>query len=284
MPRIARGEENTISNINWFTTVGGVLTDMYSTEYRIFNIEAGLPGTQIFPSSGWEDVTSAPGRFEAGSYYAYDNGNSRGWTPELTASLGTHRINWQWKLGAGSVYQEGYEDFELIGAPIVTQSEWLVLQDLYNNVGVDRVVRLFDDNVDGDLVEEDAQVQRILSAAEDEVASRLLRNWTHAQILSLASVDQALRSHAAWIALEFASERRPEFCADDGKGAFWAQYERAIAFFESISKSNQRSKGEATAGVGANLGGRLRPTETAKKASSFVFAPSEEAPTGHGGY
>jgi len=124
MPRIKREEENTTANINWFTTVGGVLTDMYLMEFQIFNIESGLPGVQVFPTSGWEDVTAAPGKFDTGSYYAYDNANSQGWTPESDADLGTHRIYWRWKQFAGSSYQTGAEDFELlqqgVGAPAVT--------------------------------------------------------------------------------------------------------------------------------------------------------------------
>jgi len=124
MPRIKREEENAIDNINWFTTVSGVLTDMFLVEFQIFNIESGLPGSQIFPVSGWEDVTAAPGKFSTGSYYAYDNANTQGWTPESDADLGTHRIYWRWKQFSGSSYQTGAEDFELlaqgVGAPAVT--------------------------------------------------------------------------------------------------------------------------------------------------------------------
>ena len=116
MPGIARGQENTPSLINWFITVNGVLTDAYAVEYRIFDITGGLPGTQIFPTTPgtYEVVTNAPGKFATGSYYAYDNGNSKGWTPELTATVGTHRVEWRWKISMGSPFQAGFEDIEVL--------------------------------------------------------------------------------------------------------------------------------------------------------------------------
>lgn len=123
MPRIARGEENTTDKINYFIRVTGVLTDMYLVEFRIFRIEDGLPGVQIFPATGWEDVSAAPGKFDTGSYYAYDNANTQGWTPDAGAPIGTHRIFWRWKQFDTSSYQEGAEDFELVesaeGAPFL---------------------------------------------------------------------------------------------------------------------------------------------------------------------
>lgn len=284
MPAIARGEENTVGNVNWFTTLNYVLADMAVVEFRILDITGGLPGSQVFPPSGWEDVSAAPGKFGTGSYYAYDNGNARGWTPELTANLGTHRVEWRWKLEAGSAYQYGAEDIEVTEQPVISIADYLTLQDLYNLVGPARVSQYFDDDLSGDLASENEPVQAILKAAEAEAYSRLMRHWSVEQVEALAGVDQGFRNHVAWVALEFASERRPAFHADDGKGAFWAQYERAIAFFEKLSKGRLRSKGEGTIGQGANTGGNLRPTSSAKTASSFVFAPSEKAPTGHGGF
>jgi hypothetical protein len=117
MPRIARGEENTTSKINWFTRVLGVLADMHLMEFQIWRIEEGLPGAggvQVFPLAGWEDVSAAPGKFGVGEYFAYDNANARGWTPDLGAAIGTYRILWRWKQYDSSTYQEGAEDFELV--------------------------------------------------------------------------------------------------------------------------------------------------------------------------
>jgi len=115
MPALSRGQENTSSIINWFITVNGVLTDATSVGFRIFDITGGLPGTQIFPTSpDYEEVVGSSGHFGVGSYFAYDTGNTQGWTPELTASVGTHRIEWRWKISANAPYQSGFEDFEVL--------------------------------------------------------------------------------------------------------------------------------------------------------------------------
>ncbi len=132
MPRIARGEENTPTKINWFTRVSGVLTTMYSMEFRIFRIEDGLPGVQVFPLAGWEDVSAPPGRYADGYYWAYDNANAKGWTPDVMADIGTHRIFWRWKQYATSSYQEGAEDFELVAAEGGVADTYIVIADVRN--------------------------------------------------------------------------------------------------------------------------------------------------------
>jgi hypothetical protein len=118
MPALARGQENTPSIINWFTTVNGVLTDMFAVEFQIWDITGGLPGDVIFPTPGdagvWEDVTSNAGHYSVGHYYAYDSGNAQGWTPGIAEPVGTHRVKWRWKATAGSPYQSDAEDFEVL--------------------------------------------------------------------------------------------------------------------------------------------------------------------------
>ncbi len=163
-------------------------------------------------------------------------------------------------------------------------ADYLTLQHLFNKVGSERVRQFFDDNVDGDLSDDDAAVQQILSEAEGEAASRMLRAYNHDNIVQLAGADEVFVGHVAWVALELASERRPEFCGADGKGQFWAQYERAVSYFENLSKGKQRSRGEAVAGKGKNTGGNLQPKPPAGTADNFVFAPSKSAPDGHGGF
>jgi len=107
MPALSRGQENTPSVLNWFITVNGVLTDAFLTQYRIMDITGGLPGTQVFPTTPgtYENVTAAPGKFAGGSYYAYDNGNAQGWTPDLLENIGTHRIEWQWQISPAAPLQ-----------------------------------------------------------------------------------------------------------------------------------------------------------------------------------
>lgn len=116
MASIVRGQANTSSKVNWFITVGGTLNDAYEVGFRILDITAGLPGTQIFPTTPgeYEEVTVAPGRFGVGRYHAYDNASAAGWTPGLAASLGTYRIVWRWKIDAVTAYQSGQEDFEVL--------------------------------------------------------------------------------------------------------------------------------------------------------------------------
>jgi len=284
MSALARDEENTPSKVNWFLLHDGAVTDAASLAFRVMDISDGHPpGTQVFPPTGWEDVTSAPGRFELGGYYAYDNTAGAGWTPGLSANLGTHRVEWRWQLQAGGTYHYGAEDMEVVAQAVET-ANYLTVQDLYNLIGSERVIQLFDDELTGGLNSANARLQAILRAAEGEAYSRMLRSWSKLNIDALAAVDIAFRSHVAWVALEFASERRPAFAADDGKGQFWAQYERAIKFFESLSKGQLRSTGESVAGVGANVLGNLRPTSTAKTEAAFVFAPSERNPQGPGGF
>jgi len=284
MPSIARLQANTTSKLNWFTMTDLVLKNAAVVEFRIIDISGGLPGSQIFPGSGYEDASAAPGRFATGSYYAYDVSIGAGWTPSVVASIGTHRIYWRWKMLAGDAYDQGAEDFEVTAEVVATTADWLTVQDLYNLVGSERVLQLFDDERIGSLGSTNARLQSILKSAESEAYSRMLRSWSKANVEALAGADEGFRTHCAWVALEFASERRPAFCADDGKGSYWAEYERAIAHFESLSKGRIRSVGESAGGVSKNVGGNLRPTTTAGTEASFVFAPSEKNPVGPGGF
>lgn len=118
MSSIAREQENRTDLINWFISVGGVLADAYSIGFRVFDISTGLPGTQVFPAAPgtYEDVTSAPGRFAEGAYYAYNNAGAEGWTPDPAEPLGTHYIEWRWKLTALSAWQTGSEMFEVVAS------------------------------------------------------------------------------------------------------------------------------------------------------------------------
>lgn len=171
MPRIEREQENTHEIINWFSSVLGNPTDMHLVEFQILNIESGLPGTQVFPATGWEDVTSGGGHYATGHYFAYDNANSRGWTPEAGASLGTHRINWRWKQFAASSYQQRAEDFELVaqaaGAPFV----------LYNTVSDVRALGIPDPPTDDQV--EDALITWQMAL------ERACRQWFYSRELTI---------------------------------------------------------------------------------------------------
>lgn len=133
MASIVREQPNTTSKVNWFILVSGALNDAHEIGFRILDITSGLPGTQIFPAvpDTYEDVTAAPGHFGTGRYFAYDNTAGVGWTPNLAASLGTHRIIWRWKINAAASYQTGQEDFEILAEAGVAPSDtYITVQDI----------------------------------------------------------------------------------------------------------------------------------------------------------
>jgi hypothetical protein len=177
MASLARGESNTTSVLNWFILVNGVKTDAYEVGYRIIDITGGLPGTQVFPTTEgeYEDVSSLPGHFAVGSYYAYDNTESKGWTPSIAEPIGTHRIEWRWKITAAAPYQSGQEDFEVLvqsaGSSVDT---YISIQDIR----------------DQGLLEADYDDETVLAAIEmwQAFIDRACRQWFNPRSLIL-SVD-----------------------------------------------------------------------------------------------
>ena len=177
MAGIAREQENRTDLINWFISIGGVLTDAYQVEYRIYDITGGLPGTQVFPVTpgDYEDVTSGSGHFSTGSYYAYDNTAGKGWTPTVTQTIGTHRIEWRWKALASSPFQSGFEDFEVLPSSVGgTSDTYITVQDL-RDLGMDPA---------------DYTDEELLASIElwQAVLERLTRQWFNPRTLVL-SVD-----------------------------------------------------------------------------------------------
>jgi hypothetical protein len=163
-------------------------------------------------------------------------------------------------------------------------ADYLTIDDLYELVGSQKVIQYFDDDLDGSIDDESDAVDKILDTAESIAASKMLNSYNDAATIAiLAGADPGFVTQVAWIALELASERRPEFCNDEGWGAFKAQYERAITYFTDLSKTKNRSIGEATAGANANTGGALQPT-LESGTPRFTFAPDGDYPTGHGGF
>lgn len=160
------------------------------------------------------------------------------------------------------------------------RSRWLTWEDLEGIVDRATIDRLFDDKTSGhrDMILVESSIQQAEAMAE----SLLLRNWSLDQVVALARNDSAVRAQAAWLALEFASERRSEFLSDDGKGRYWAQYERAMSFFDKLGKSLVHSRGEAQATTGANSGGAIRPVVPANQ-EPHIFAPGRGG-RGPGGF
>lgn len=169
---------------------------------------------------------------------------------------------------------------------------FLTIQDLYDLVGARRVNAYFDDTFNGEVgdANENSAVQAILCTAEGIFASYAMRVYagTLVDVTSplrlLVENDALVRTMTAWIALQGAAERRTEFTDAQGNGPFKAQYDRAVAFFDRLSKGTARSAGEAQAGLGANTGGNFSPDEVRQTQSEFIFAPSRSSPFGRGGF
>lgn len=163
-------------------------------------------------------------------------------------------------------------------------NDFLTLRDLYALVGSQRVRQLFDDDNDASLDDSLDIVDTILAQAEGECYARLLRAFgSKTAVITVAQNDQAIRMHTAWIALELASERRPEFLGADGRGAFSWQYERAVNYFEALAKGKLRTRGDSAA-TNAQEGGMISPPRTSPTDARFIFAPCKNSSDGHGGY
>ncbi len=114
MPAIARGQASNCSNpeIDVFTKVNGVPTDVDSLEFIIFE-DVTNPGTpiQVFPVAGRSavntDLCSTGQKITTGRYVAL-------YTPPLTEPIGTHIVQWFFKLTPTSPEQSFSEDFEVL--------------------------------------------------------------------------------------------------------------------------------------------------------------------------
>lgn len=98
MPYLARGQENNqrilaLHAVDWT----GHLYDPDLVEFRVIDLSTGL---QVFPVAGYEDVTDE-GRVSKGVYKAFDTVLDVGWTPEVTATIGAHRIDWRFTSSDG---------------------------------------------------------------------------------------------------------------------------------------------------------------------------------------
>jgi len=161
----------------------------------------------------------------------------------------------------------------------------LVLADLSNQVGLNRVLQFFDDDGDGVVVDADANVMQVLDQAEGQYYSRLLRAYgDKATLILLANNDPVVKGHIVWIACELMGERRVEQIGADGWGPWKAQYQRAINEIDLLSKGQTRSVGESEVGLGANSGGVIQPATNVGTTRQFTFNPSKGDPNGPGGF
>lgn len=188
------------------------------------------------------------------------------------------KIGWVFQPATVDIIGAGPHTLTIIGSE--SSVRYLTAADLEACVSVETVDRLFHDDNSG--VRNMLLMEAVMREAEALADSRMLRSWTVDQITTLALNDAGFRNFAAWVALELATERRGEFISPDGKGRYWAQYERSIDHFDRLSKSKIHSKGEAQAGLNANTGGRARP-QLQTGQSRFVFADEPDG-SGHGGF
>ena len=197
--------------------------------------------------------------------------------PDGTYRLSASKLNW--------IYDPIYFDIttspttvQLVGR--LVQTRWLHWEDLEMVTDKETVDKLFTDK--NTAMRDMVMLEEVLQQAETIAESQLLRSWTQAQIVDLARADRGLRGQAAWLAMEFATERRHEFISADGRGRYWAQYERSMSFFKELSKSQIHSRGESSAGKGANAGGAVRPILQANQPRR-IFADEPDGST-HGGF
>jgi hypothetical protein len=164
--------------------------------------------------------------------------------------------------------------------------DFLLLVDLANQIGHDRIVQFFDDDADGVVVDADPNVEQVLNQAEGLYYSRMRRAYGSRQaLIDLATADSIVKGHVIWLACEIAAERRMEFTSTEGWGAYKVQYERAITELDLLSKGQTRSVGgEEAVGQGANTGGRIQPKPPAGEPNQFTFATSRNRPGGSGGF
>jgi hypothetical protein len=114
MPALARGQASNCSNpiLDIFTKVSGISTDVAVLQFVIFE-EVTTPGTpiQVFPPAGRQtvDLNDCPvgQKIATGRYVAL-------YTPELTEPIGTHIIQWYFKLTPTSPEQSFSEEFEIL--------------------------------------------------------------------------------------------------------------------------------------------------------------------------
>lgn len=197
--------------------------------------------------------------------------------PDGTYRLSASKLNW--------IYDPIYFDIttspttvQLVGR--LVQTRWLHWEDLEMVTDKETVDKLFTDK--NTATRDMVMLEEVLQQAETIAESQLLRSWTQAQIVDLARADRGLRGQAAWLAMEFATERRHEFISASGQGRYWAQYERSMSFFKELSKSQIHSRGESSAGKGANAGGAVRPILQVNQARR-IFANEPDGST-HGGF
>jgi hypothetical protein len=114
--------------LDLYTQVSGVLTDIYSLEFQIFDATTGT-AVQVYPATLGDrqvvDVgTLCPtgGKLGTGHYVA-------AWTVPDAEPIGTHQVKWYFKLTSGSPEQIFTEEFEVLLVSVFAGSGYAPVQD-----------------------------------------------------------------------------------------------------------------------------------------------------------
>lgn len=133
MASLARGQTSNCANpvLDIFTQVNGVLTDLFSLEFQIFDVTSGVP-VQVFPVAvGTREVVNVGalcpvgGKLGTGHYVGT-------WTVPMGENLGNHQIKWFFKLTSSSVEQIFIEEFEVLLVAASSTAGYALVQDLRN--------------------------------------------------------------------------------------------------------------------------------------------------------
>lgn len=217
-----------------------------------------------------------------------------GVAPEVVRdSIGVYRFDYEPLVPGTFVYSwfgDGVSDagdlgfFEVLAINLMTQRvpAYMSSADLDVRVGAAKVDELFGDLGTG--VRDSTTVNTILIEAEDFAATRMIKSWNIEQVNQMAARDETFRGQVAWVALELATERRPEFLAEDGKGRYWMQYLRAKEHFDALAKSKIASPAEVAVGKNKQSGGSLSAAAQPPPAPRFTWAPDKNNPQGSGGF
>ena len=118
----------------------GWLVDPSEIKFRIIRVS---DTSQIFPASGWEDITAEG--YDTGYFFAYDVSASDGWQVGAVEAAGRCYIEWNWTVSSGDsaqsckryFYIEESADFEGVGwmsyiSPTQVRNEGVDVDDLSN--------------------------------------------------------------------------------------------------------------------------------------------------------
>ncbi len=139
MAALARQQSSNCSNpvLDLFTQVDGFLIDVEVLEFVIFD-KSGANPQQIFPTAGRAVVDTqilcpAGGKISTGHFVA-------AFTVPVDANLGTHSIQWFFRLTAAAPEQTFEEEFEVLAGPVgAGATGYCSIQDIRDE-GIDATV------------------------------------------------------------------------------------------------------------------------------------------------